>query len=115
MYLMLHLLFLYFQFSNSEMSNGSIFHKRLGILYNVGDYELFYFNTGAKVNEKDVEDKYDLPSSSSYRQISRMIYQRQYKVCAMDGGLPLMVRFSDKVEIKWKAFTIDSNINYFST
>ena len=80
------------------MSNGSIFHKRLGILYNVGDYELFYFNMGTKIDDNEVEDKDDRSSFSSYRQISRMIYQRQYKVCAMDGGLPLMVRFSDKVE-----------------
>ena len=80
------------------MSNGSIFHKRLGILYNVGDYELFYFNMGAKIDDNEVRDKDDRFSFSSYRQISRMIYQRQYKVCAMDGGLPLMVRFSDKVE-----------------
>ena len=80
------------------MSNGSIFHKRLGILYNVGDYELFYFNMGKKIDDNEVRDKDDRSSFSSYRQISRMIYQRQYKVCAMDGGLPLMVRFSDKVE-----------------
>ena len=79
------------------MSNGSIFHKRLGILYNVGDYELFYFNMGEKTDNNEVEDKDDRFSFSSYRQVSRMIYQRQYKVCAMDGGLPLMVRFSDKV------------------
>ena len=26
------------------MTNGSILHKRLGDLYNVGDYELFYTN-----------------------------------------------------------------------
>ena len=79
------------------MSNGSIFHKRLGILYNVGDYELFYFNMGEKIDNNEVEDKDDRFSFSSYRHVSRMIYQRQYKVCAMDGGLPLMVRFSDKV------------------
>ena len=83
------------------MSNGSIFHKRLGILYNVGDYELFYFNMGAKIDNNEVEDKDDRSSFSSHRQISRMIYQRQYKVCAMDGGLPLMVRFRDKVETWW--------------
>ena len=81
------------------MTNGSIFHKRLGILYNVGDYELFYFNVGLKTDENEAKD--DPSSFSSYRQISRMIYQRQYKVCAMDGGLPLMVRFSDKVKIKY--------------
>ena len=74
------------------MSNGSILHKRLGILYNVGDYELFHFNAEKDQNIKQKQD-------DSYSQISRMIYQRQYKVCAMDGGLPLMVRFSDKVEI----------------
>ena len=85
-----------FNLSSSEMANGSIFHKRLGILYNVGEYELFYFNVGTKIDKNDVEDRDD--PSSSHRQISRMIYQRQYKVCAMDGGLPLMVRFSDKVK-----------------
>ena len=84
------------------MANGSIFHKRLGILYNVGEYELFYFNVGEKMEKNDVEDRDD--PSSSYRQISRMIYQRQYKVCAMDGGLPLMVRFSDKVKIRKKIY-----------
>ena len=84
------------------MANGSIFHKRLGILYNVGEYELFYFNVGKKMDKNDVEDRAD--ASLSYRQISRMIYQRQYKVCAMDGGLPLMVRFSDKVKIRKKIY-----------
>ena len=72
------------------MSNGSILHKRLGILYNVGDYELFHFKAG---EDKNVEEKPD----HSYSQISRMIYQRQYKVCSTNGELPLMVSFGDKV------------------
>ena len=77
------------------MSNGSILHKRLGILYNVGDYELFHFNAE---KDKNLEQKQD----DSYSQISRMIYQRQYKVCATEAGLPLMVRFNDKVRIQIK-------------
>ena len=83
----------YFCYKTSEMSNGSILHKRLGLLYNVGDYELFHFDA---VEDKNIEQKQDNMNS----QISRMIYQRhQYKVCASDEGLPLMVRFGDKVNI----------------
>lgn len=72
------------------MTNGSILHKRLGALYNVGDYELFYTNP---IPDKTTKQNINHPLS----QISRMSYRRQYKVCATDGGLPLMVRFGDKV------------------
>ena len=72
------------------MSNGSILHKRLGILYNIGDYELFYFETEKDKNE---EQKID----HSHSQISHMIYQRQYRVCSEKGELPLIVSFKDKV------------------
>ena len=74
------------------MSNGSILHKRLGILYDVGDYELFHFNAA---KDKNIDQKQE----DSYSQMSRMIYQRQYKVCASEGGLPLMVRFNDQVSL----------------
>ena len=86
------------------MSKGSILHKRLGILYNVGDYELFHFNAARDKNLEQNQDDF-------YSQISRMIYQRQYRVCATDGGLPLMVRFSDKVRIQKLSFYLFQIIN----
>ena len=74
------------------MRNGSILHKRLGILYDVGEYELFHF--GARADE-DTEQ-----TDVSHSKTSRMIYRRQYRVCSRSGEIPLMVSFADKV-ILW--------------
>ena len=75
------------------MRNGSILHKRLGILYDVGEYELFHF--AARANEDTVQ------TDVSHIKSLRMTYSRQYRVCSRSGEIPLMVSFADKV-ILWQ-------------